>query len=175
MSDKLGFDLDLFKAGWRAVDSEGFEYDYVGICEKCSEYNRLVVSKIDSGSVTARSLDGKFDQRDASLLDLAHIVDETEYPIYTEDSQGNIVRWDSFVKATYVYPQEKVKSLVIQLPPHSNETFWMSRWKDHLDFNIPKDYSRWLGGNLELPPETRVDVILRNHRKLFNTPFEERE
>lgn len=167
----LKFDLDLFKQGWRAIDSEGFEYDYVSICEKCSEYNRLLVLKIDSETVTARSIDGRFSPRDASMLDLAYVIDETEYPLFTRNSNGSaIVRWDSYDEGTVVHSEHDTILALgskVSYPKHTSE-LWVDRWKHHLAFSLPKSYTAWSGGMCPVSATNKVDVILKSGTKLYN-------
>lgn len=170
MSNKLGFDLELFKQGWKAIDSEGYEYTYECICEKCSEYNRLVVRKVDSETVTTRAIDGRFDQRGTSLLDFAYIVDETEYPLFTKTSDGIIVRWDSYDEGTVVHAGDNtilVLGSKVSYPKHTNEV-WTDKRKHYLAFKLPESYTQWSGGMCPVSATTKVDVILRRGAKLYN-------
>lgn len=170
MSGILSLDLDLFKAGWVAVDRRNKEYTYVGLCEKCSEYNRLIVLENSVGTPTTRSFEGKFYNGGDSELDLVAIIDPTEYPLFTSNSDGVVVRWENYDEGVVVHPGDNTILVLgnkINHPKHNNEV-WIGRWKRHLAFNIPDSYTSWLGGMCPVSATTKVDVILRSGTKLYN-------
>ncbi len=58
----IPFNLDAFKAGQKALTRDGRTATFIGICEGCEEFSRLLVLLEGDDQVMFFSLNGKFEQ-----------------------------------------------------------------------------------------------------------------
>jgi hypothetical protein len=83
------FDLEAFKAGQKALTQEKRVATFVGICEQCEEFSRLLVLLEGDDQVMFYSLEGKFEQPigeySISRYDLVSMVSRHQHLIDSYD------------------------------------------------------------------------------------------
>ena len=67
------FNLESFKAGQKALTRDGRVATFVGICEACEEFSRLLVLIQGDDQVMFLNLDGKFEEN-TSRYELVSMV-----------------------------------------------------------------------------------------------------
>lgn len=88
---KIPFNLERFKAGQKALTREGHVATFVGICEKCENFYRLLVLIEGDDQVTSYSLNGEMHNcigtYSASRYDLVSMVSRHQHLIDSYDPE----------------------------------------------------------------------------------------
>ena len=85
------FNLEAFKAGQKALTRDGQQATFIGICEGCEEFSRLLVLLEGDDQVMFFSLNGKFEQSigtyNETRYDLVSMVSRHQHLIDSYDPE----------------------------------------------------------------------------------------